>query len=267
MSNEELVTLIQSGERDKLAQLWEQVECFVALQARKMASKIQGSQGVTVEDLYQCGYLALVAAVESFSPDAGSSFLNWLTFYLRQEFANWGGWRTKHQKNDPLNHAASLDAPIGDGENDNTTLGDLQPDPDGHRAFEAVEDAEWRLHLRSALDSALDRIPAAQSEAIRRRYFQGKTLKEVGAALGVSKERARQLEEMALISLRTPAVSEPLTVFLEMRTPYFLHVGVQQFHRTQTSAVERIAMFREQLQQRFNTELMKGTSIWIQKHD
>lgn len=35
MGNEELVALIQGGERDKLAVLWEQVERFVALQARR----------------------------------------------------------------------------------------------------------------------------------------------------------------------------------------------------------------------------------------
>ena len=36
MTNEELVALIQAGERDKLPELWEQVERFVALQANRL---------------------------------------------------------------------------------------------------------------------------------------------------------------------------------------------------------------------------------------
>ncbi len=66
MTNEELVALIQSGERARMGELWEQAERFVSRQAGKRARALNGFGGVTEEDLYQSGYLALVAAVDSF---------------------------------------------------------------------------------------------------------------------------------------------------------------------------------------------------------
>ncbi len=255
MSNEDLVALIQAGERDRLPELWEQVERFVAMQARKVASKLNGRHSVTFEDLYQSGYIAFSAAIETFSADCGSSFLSWLDFYLKTEFANWGGWRTERQKSDPLNNAVSLDAPIGDSEEDDTTLGDRQSDPGSILAFEEAERAVWNTQLRRALETAIDEIPLGQGETIRRRYFQGESLAQVALFQGVSLERVRQVEEKALRSLRDTAAAEQLEAFLEEQTPYHLRVGVQQFQRTQTSAVEKIVLIRERLRQHLEQDL------------
>lgn len=52
MGNEELVALIQDGERDRLSELWEQVERFVALQARRRVLFSGGLGGVEVDDLW-----------------------------------------------------------------------------------------------------------------------------------------------------------------------------------------------------------------------
>lgn len=76
MTNEELVALIQSGERDKLPELWEQVERFVALQANKRHLLFNGLGGVEVEDLYQSGYIALVCAADTYDP-AALSLAGW----------------------------------------------------------------------------------------------------------------------------------------------------------------------------------------------
>lgn len=74
MTNEELVALIQGGDREKLPQLWEQVERFVAQQANRRLVLSGGLGGVEFGDLYNAGYLALVAAVDTFDPEAGRSF-------------------------------------------------------------------------------------------------------------------------------------------------------------------------------------------------
>lgn len=66
MTNEELCALIQAGERDRLGELWEQVEKFVSMMAGRRARQIGGFGGVTAEDLYQSGFLAVVAAVDSY---------------------------------------------------------------------------------------------------------------------------------------------------------------------------------------------------------
>ena len=68
MSNEELVALIQAGERDKLLELWTQVDRFVLWRAGKWLASpsLKGKGGVELDDLYQSGYLALLEAVDSF---------------------------------------------------------------------------------------------------------------------------------------------------------------------------------------------------------
>lgn len=97
MSNEELVALIQAGERDRLSELWEQVERFVALQARQRILFSGGLGGVEVDDLYQSGYIALVAAVDSYDPATGRSFIGWLSLALKTAFAEAGGYRSRRQ--------------------------------------------------------------------------------------------------------------------------------------------------------------------------
>ncbi len=255
MSNEDLVTLIQAGERDRLPELWRQVERFVIMQAIKMDNKLNGWHGVTFDDFYQSGYIAFSEAVETFSATGGASFIGWLDFYLRREFAKWGGWQTEHQKNDPLNNAVSLDAPIGDSEEDDTTLGDRQSDPGSVQAFENAERAIWNAQLQCALEAAIDQIPLVQGETIRLRYFKCESLSQVALVQGISTERVRQIEEKALKSLRDTAAADQLEAFLDKWTPYHLHVGVQQFHRTQTSAVEKIVLIRERLRQRLELDL------------
>ena len=46
---------------------------------------------MTVEDLYQSGYLALVDAVKSYDAGRGMSFIGWLALALRTAFAEAAG--------------------------------------------------------------------------------------------------------------------------------------------------------------------------------
>ena len=66
MTNEELAVRIKQGERDKLEELWNQVERFIWKMANRRAYSLEGRNGVTAEDLYQAGYLAMVDAVGRF---------------------------------------------------------------------------------------------------------------------------------------------------------------------------------------------------------
>lgn len=121
MTNEELALLAQGGERDKLVELWAQVERFVAQQANRRLALSGGLGGVEFGDLYDAGYLALAAAVDTYDPLAGMSFIGWLAFHLRTAFAEAGGYRSRKQARDPLHRAGSLDVPMGEDE-DSATL-------------------------------------------------------------------------------------------------------------------------------------------------
>lgn len=209
MSNEELALLIKAGQRNLLPVLWEQVDRFVWSQANKMAKRLGNRRGVSVEDLYQCGFLALVEAVDTFS-EGGKTFAGWLDFYLKLEFAAFGGWRTKRQENDPIFHAASLDAPIDEEDDDGNTLGDLQADPTAEGAFLAVEEQDRLERLRAAIEAALQTLLELQQEVVRTRILRDQTLKDTAAAMGKSMDQVKRIESKAIRALRNPRISREL---------------------------------------------------------
>ena len=240
MTNEELVALIQAGERDRLPELWEQVEKFVALQARRQYLLSGGLGGVEVEDLYQSGYIALVAAADSYDPKAGRSFISWLARAIKTAFAETGGRRSRKQARDPLHRAGSMDAPVQAGDEDSAALGDLIPDPGAAQAFQNIEDRIYLERLHSALEKALDELPDQQGGTLRRRFYQGWSLAEIAAAEGVYGETVRQWQLKALRALRR---RRDLRQFVEVRTPYYRRWSAQSGERT----TEMIVLKRERL--------------------
>ena len=96
----------------------------------------------------------------------------------------------------------SLDLELGE---DGDTLGELVADDD----LPSTEDAAERADLRAAVAAALDTLEPAQSAVLRLRFgLEGgrpHTLREVGQQLGISGERARQLEAAGLHRLRASA--------------------------------------------------------------
>ena len=95
---------------------------------------------------------------------------------------------------------ASLDAPIGD--DDLTELGESVADEQARTPFELLRDKD----LHNDVDGLLEVLDDREKEIICRRFgFDGgerKTLEEIGRKLRVSRERIRQLENIALSKLR-----------------------------------------------------------------
>ena len=206
MKNEELVAAIQGGERDKLPELWGQVERFVRKKAYRRYLLSNGLGGVEVEDLYQSGYLALVAAVGSYDPAAGRSFIGWLALTLKTAFAEAGGYRSRKQARDPLLHAVSLDVPLSDGEDETLMLSDTLLDPAAEAEVTAVEDRDWERRRRDALEAAISTLEADQQATIRRRYYG------VGPTPppGPERDRDAAAHRAALRALRHPSRSRAL---------------------------------------------------------
>lgn len=238
-TNEELAVMIQKGERDKLPELWDQVERFVRRQAYRRISQAGDFGGTTWEDLYQSGYIALVAAVDSYDPSQGMAFIGWLDLALKTAFAEAGGYRSRKQSRDPLHRAGSLDAPLSNDDGDGGTLADVTPALDD--PISDVEDRIYNEQLHRALSAALQRLPSDEEAVIKARYYQGLTLREIGP-------QAPATEARALDHLRRPAISRELRQFIELRTPYYQRVGVNTFNGSHTSSVELAGLLRERLE-------------------
>ncbi len=107
----------------------------------------------------------------------------------------------------------SLETPVGDeGEH---TLGDFLQDEE----LPTPTDFASQQLLRQDLAQALGHLNERERRIIDLRYGladgQRRTLEEVGKALGMTRERARQIEAEALRRLRQPEVGQHLRDYLE----------------------------------------------------
>jgi RNA polymerase primary sigma factor len=95
---------------------------------------------------------------------------------------------------------ASLDAPLGDA--DSSRLGEVVPD---EMAINPSESLERRTTTVKMLE-LVEKLPDREARILRFRFGLGggteKTLEEVGKKFGVTRERIRQLQNLALRKLR-----------------------------------------------------------------
>lgn len=139
----------------------------------------------------------------------------------------------------------SLDASvIGVDGTEDTTVGDLVA-AEGSLE-DCVVDQQDHEALRRILWSCVDGLPEIQASVIRNRYQKNLTLKECGAACGISIEATRQQHMKALRELRSYGNSELLRPFLPESDRIYCGAlignGVEQFRRTWTSSTERMAL-------------------------
>lgn len=208
MTNEELVALIQSGERDRLPELWAQVERFVWQRAKRWATSLQGLGGVVEDDLHQAGYIAMLQAVETYREDKGKTFIGWFDYYLKKVFAEAYGLRSSRLQHDPLRTAIRFEDAIDDL--DGITVGDSIPDPTAEDEIAAIAERDREQRLYAALKKTVAALPQTEREVLQARYYQGRTLQEIARDRGLSHERVRQIEGRALRRMRHPAFNREL---------------------------------------------------------
>ncbi len=104
--------------------------------------------------------------------------------------AHWNSISTK---------AASLDAPVGE---DNSEFGDLISDENATTPFQDLDSKS----VTSQINSVLSKLPARDAEIIRMRFGldgdRPRTLEAVGAHFNITRERVRQLQNLALRQMR-----------------------------------------------------------------
>jgi RNA polymerase primary sigma factor len=95
----------------------------------------------------------------------------------------------------------SINARVGDEEG--AEMGDLLPDERAGDDYARVEIGQWEGTLHEAVES----LPEREARILKMRHgldgSKTRTLREVSEALGISQERARQVEIKALRTIRT----------------------------------------------------------------
>lgn len=195
--------------------------------------------GVPLEDLVQQGNLGLLKAASKFDPEKNCRLITYAAYWIRAEIRDYvvrsyrivrlGTTRTERramrafrrkavespealaeESGMPLARAKqlfplltrgdlSLDATVADAPAAMERMSYKQPTPE-----ESVARSEAVLHVREALDSAMDSLTDRERRIVEARILsdEPKTLESLGREMGVSKERVRQLEMRAREKLR-----------------------------------------------------------------
>lgn len=241
MSNEEIVSLIQAGHTELFADLWMRIERLVCWKAKRVITAMGNRGGVEFEDLYQSGYIALVAAVKTYDPE-GEKFSGWFMLHLRTAFAEATGIRTERQANDPMHKAVSLEYPLSD-DTDSATLLEVIPDPEGEIPLQIVEEQIYREQLSCALNGALDKLTEQHRDVIRRKYLEDFTTEQIADESKTTIQAIQQCEKNGLRQLRQPSIAKLLRPFYDF--DYYKHSGLGAFKNSGISIQEKYLIDKE----------------------
>jgi RNA polymerase primary sigma factor/RNA polymerase sigma factor len=164
-------------------------------------AKRRVAPGDSFFDLVSDGNMSLIRAVEKFDYSRGNKFSTYASWAIMKNYA-----RTipdEHKRRERF-RAADMDM--------------LQTAAD-----QRTDEHQLRMAETDRLQQVgrfLDRLDSREQTIIIRRYgldrgHEPQTLKEVGTALGVTKERVRQIEAKALEKLREAALAEAVLPELE----------------------------------------------------
>lgn len=214
-TNAALAALAAAGNTFALGQLWEINKGLLHRLFWQWYSKnkaVADSAGLTIEDFDQEAFFAVQAAAQAFDPEKGT-FATLLGYYVQNRISKvvcgeHGRLMTTEDGREvrisanPLNGSTSIDTPLDDTDGGNATLGDLQEDPAAAQAFQAAEEEIYTQELHAALEDALGKLADREADVIRRHYYKGQTLREIGDAIGISGNRVNQIERHGFQCLR-----------------------------------------------------------------
>ena len=249
MTNEELAQRIKAGEKDLVGELWNQTERLLKYMIdRELVSTDKAERaeaaGVTREDLLQESYFALLQAVEAYDPESGFAFSSFLKWPLKNVVNRAIGIKTQKDREAPLSSAASLDAPIANDSED--TYAQVLADPSD--PIGDLTDQIFRESLHEDLEKSLAELSDREAEVIRAKYYGGQTIEQIGARVGCSGERARQIEEEALEALRMKTKLQEYRD--EIISHYAYRGSFRKWKDTRESSVEIAAIKLAEMEER-----------------
>lgn len=242
-----LIDRAQEGDAQALKKLWERTQAFAFTVARRFYTTAYADS----EDLQQCAYLGFHTAVMQHTGRYRFlSLVQWCVQRECQKLLDLYGSRRQMRTD-------SLDIVMPDEE---TTLEDMIADeasPEGGAMLAASE-------LVRDVRAAVADLPERERRIVTLHWLEGLTQEETGKALGISGERARQMEERAFAKLRADPVIASYAP--EMRQASF-RGGLSYFQKYHASSTERdaLALVRrmENKRRRMEAEAYRRRKRWL----
>jgi len=144
-----------------------------------------GSKRLDEDDVLSDAMLSLTRAVDRFNPWRGYRFSTYACNVIARAIMRRGRRETSYRRLFPVQNDVTLEQPV-------------EP-PDEHEGL-------YLERLQRVLDGNLGELTDLESEILSRRFLHGRqrklTFQEIGRAVGLSKERVRQIQNIALGKLR-----------------------------------------------------------------
>lgn len=199
MTNEDLVIRIQDGETNLYCDLWENNrKLIVQIMKNKLHSTILPCY-LSIEDLEQEMYFALLQAVKYYDRDKPYSFTTYLSYPILTVL-------NKLVFNDKsIEKECSFNAKIADNDGKMIEKWALISDPDSNKAYKNIENEDINEKVRQAVAALKDR----ERTAVELYYFHNHTYEEIAALLHVNRSRAGQIIKHAMSTLRRdPSINQ-----------------------------------------------------------
>lgn len=172
------------------------IECRQLLAEYNLALVISGMRsfikaGLNTDDLLSEGNAALLTAINKFDVSTGNKFSTYATYVIRNALIRELNEHKKRNEKCPV----SLNPSLGNGEDEEHDLVDEQRDDQEEYLIEV---------LGNVLEDNTAHLKDVERQVIKMRYLSGqkKTYSEIGNAIGVTSEWARQHNKTALAKLR-----------------------------------------------------------------
>lgn len=192
---EELAAAAQRGGMEVMPLLWEKTERLIKMLILKAVNKRVLPNYISTEDVLQCGYFALLAAVKAFKSN-GKKFTSYLTYSVQNAVNECINGRSRQSSNIK---EISYNKTVKDKSGDDVEL--LELFPDDQAEYNIYEPLELTDTKRIVIE-AVDQLPQRQKEIIKLHYFRNISLNEIAELKGCGISNIQQIERRALRMLR-----------------------------------------------------------------
>jgi RNA polymerase primary sigma factor len=164
------------------------------------------TNGIELRDLVQAGYSGLAIAATMFEEERGLKFSTYAMWWVRAKVKEEAMGMARTVRVPALEAIAAHKRGAGH------PIMSISLDEPGNSAMAEAEtpEEEENEDVKNAVAAAMHGMPDRLRQVVHMRFFRDMKLNEIGLELGVTRERARQLEAKALERLRERLPCNPL---------------------------------------------------------
>lgn len=188
MTNEDMVLLIQQGNKDYYQKLWHNVKKLMSLILNKKLNKISLPNYINREDVEQELYFAMCNAVNAYDKAKGYKFNSYLEYHIMNAIRS-------ILPNKPLQETSYN---ISVGEDDNTELMEFIEDENARDKIFQIELTDLQQRTREAVAQ----LPQSERDIITLYFFKNKTFAQIAEIYGITANAVQQTKNKALRNLR-----------------------------------------------------------------